>query len=105
MTSQVIKNPKPDKFLYIRSLPLSEFVGWNKFILINPLRQTQTSLIMFTLSHSVINFSAFVVKDKIMGWFSGVIGGGLGAMLAGPFGAIIGAAIGAGMENAQNLPQ
>ena len=40
-----------------------------------------------------------------MGWFSGVIGGGLGAMLAGPFGAVIGAAIGAGMGNTQNLPQ
>lgn len=40
-----------------------------------------------------------------MGWLSGVIGGGLGAMVAGPFGAIIGAAIGAGMGGNQTLPQ
>ncbi len=38
-----------------------------------------------------------------MGWFSGLVGGGLGAMIAGPFGAIIGAAIGAGMGNRQNM--
>ena len=29
-----------------------------------------------------------------MGWFSTIVGGGIGAMIAGPFGAIIGAAIG-----------
>jgi len=32
-----------------------------------------------------------------MSWLSGIIGGGIGAMLAGPFGAIIGAAIGSSM--------
>jgi len=32
-----------------------------------------------------------------MSWLSGIIGGGLGAMIAGPFGAVIGAAIGASM--------
>lgn len=32
-----------------------------------------------------------------MGWLSGIIGGGIGALLAGPFGAIIGAAIGASL--------
>jgi len=32
-----------------------------------------------------------------MGWFSAIVGGGLGAMIAGPFGAIIGAALGAGV--------
>ncbi len=40
-----------------------------------------------------------------MSWLSGIIGGGIGAMIAGPFGAIIGAAIGAGMGgNGQALP-
>ena len=39
-----------------------------------------------------------------MSWLSGIIGGGLGAMIAGPFGAIIGAAIGASMGNTQTLP-
>jgi DnaJ like chaperone protein len=32
-----------------------------------------------------------------MSWLSGIIGGGIGAMLAGPFGAVIGAAIGANL--------
>jgi len=32
-----------------------------------------------------------------MSWLSGIIGGGIGAMIAGPFGALIGAAIGANM--------
>ncbi|HKJ05750.1 MAG TPA: co-chaperone DjlA [Geopsychrobacteraceae bacterium] len=32
-----------------------------------------------------------------MSWISGIIGGGIGAMIAGPFGAIIGAAIGSSM--------
>jgi len=32
-----------------------------------------------------------------MSWLSGIIGGGIGAMIAGPFGAIIGAAIGSNM--------
>jgi len=36
-----------------------------------------------------------------MGWFSGLIGGGLGAMIAGPFGALIGAAIGASLGGGQ----
>jgi DnaJ like chaperone protein len=36
-----------------------------------------------------------------MGWLSGIIGGGVGAMVAGPFGAIIGAAIGAGFGKNQ----
>ena len=35
-----------------------------------------------------------------MGWFSGIVGGGIGAMIAGPFGAIIGAAIGSSIGNA-----
>jgi DnaJ like chaperone protein len=35
-----------------------------------------------------------------MGWFSTVIGGGIGAVIAGPFGAIIGAAIGSSIGNA-----
>ncbi len=39
-----------------------------------------------------------------MGWFSGIIGGGIGAMIAGPFGAIIGAAIGSSIGgNSSNL--
>lgn len=33
-----------------------------------------------------------------MSWLSGIIGGGIGAMIAGPFGAVIGAAIGANMS-------
>ncbi len=40
-----------------------------------------------------------------MGWFSGIVGGGIGAMLAGPFGAVIGAAIGASMGGGQGRPQ
>ena len=41
-----------------------------------------------------------------MSWLSGIVGGGIGAMIAGPFGAIIGAAIGAGMGgNSQSLPR
>jgi DnaJ like chaperone protein len=35
-----------------------------------------------------------------MGWFSTIIGGGIGAVIAGPFGAIIGAAIGSSLGNA-----
>ena len=35
-----------------------------------------------------------------MGWFSTIIGGGIGALIAGPFGAIIGAAIGSTLGNA-----
>ena len=35
-----------------------------------------------------------------MGWFSTIIGGGIGAVVAGPFGAIIGAAIGSSLGNA-----
>lgn len=34
-----------------------------------------------------------------MGWFSGLIGGGIGALIAGPFGAVIGAAIGSTLGN------
>jgi len=37
-----------------------------------------------------------------MGWLSGIIGGGIGAMIAGPFGAIIGAAIGANMGGSRS---
>lgn len=33
-----------------------------------------------------------------MSWLSGIIGGGIGAMIAGPFGALIGAAIGANLS-------
>ncbi|PLX82949.1 MAG: molecular chaperone DjlA [Desulfuromonas sp.] len=40
-----------------------------------------------------------------MGWFSGIIGGSLGAMIAGPFGALIGAAIGATMGGGTQTPQ
>jgi len=40
-----------------------------------------------------------------MSWLSGIIGGGIGAMLAGPFGALIGAAIGASMGGGQTRPQ
>lgn len=40
-----------------------------------------------------------------MSWFSGIIGGGLGAIIAGPIGAVIGAAIGASMGGGQSLPQ
>ncbi|MDT8418821.1 MAG: co-chaperone DjlA [Desulfuromonadales bacterium] len=36
-----------------------------------------------------------------MSWLSGIIGGGIGAMIAGPFGAIIGAAIGSSMGGQQ----
>ena len=35
-----------------------------------------------------------------MGWFSGLVGGGIGAIIAGPFGAIIGVAIGSSIGNA-----
>lgn len=37
-----------------------------------------------------------------MSWLSGIIGGGIGAMIAGPFGAIIGAAIGSTMGAQKN---
>ncbi|NOR50808.1 MAG: molecular chaperone DjlA, partial [Desulfuromonadales bacterium] len=36
-----------------------------------------------------------------MGWFSTIIGGGIGAIIAGPFGAIIGASIGSSLGNAK----
>lgn len=45
-------------------------------------------------------------KGFDMSWFSGVIGGGIGAMIAGPFGAVIGAALGAsfgGKSNSQGV--
>jgi DnaJ like chaperone protein len=38
-----------------------------------------------------------------MGWLSGLIGGGIGAMLAGPFGALIGAALGAQLGGGQQV--
>ena len=40
-----------------------------------------------------------------MSWLSGIIGGGIGAMIAGPFGAMIGAAIGANMGGSGSSPQ
>jgi DnaJ like chaperone protein len=36
-----------------------------------------------------------------MGWFSTIVGGGIGAIIAGPFGAIIGATIGSSFGNAK----
>ncbi|WP_020678346.1 co-chaperone DjlA [Geopsychrobacter electrodiphilus] len=39
-----------------------------------------------------------------MSWLSGIIGGGIGAMIAGPFGALIGAAIGANMGGGNTQP-
>jgi DnaJ like chaperone protein len=36
-----------------------------------------------------------------MGWFSTIVGGGIGAIIAGPFGALIGAAIGSSLGNAK----
>lgn len=38
-----------------------------------------------------------------MGWLSGLIGGGIGAMLAGPFGALIGAALGSQLGGGQQV--
>ncbi len=38
-----------------------------------------------------------------MGWFSTIVGGGVGAMLGGPFGAIIGAAIGSSIGGGKSL--
>lgn len=40
-----------------------------------------------------------------MSWLSGIIGGGIGAMIAGPFGAVIGAALGASFGGNANVPQ
>ena len=39
-----------------------------------------------------------------MSWITGIIGGGIGAMIAGPFGAIIGAAIGSSMGGPVTAP-